>query len=83
MHINAGQIPDITKGNKDAFTYLEYAVIRGFEHHLYGDLSFELYIFSQNIHIYTKTHSTIAVITNNFHITEHNIGGGGKYKGVS
>ena len=32
MHINAGQIPDITKGNKDAFTYLEYAVIRGFEH---------------------------------------------------
>ena len=32
MHINAGQIPVITKGNKDAFTYLEYAVIRGFEH---------------------------------------------------
>ena len=32
MHINAGQIPVITKGSKGAFTYLEYAVIRGFEH---------------------------------------------------
>ena len=81
MHINAGQIPDITKGNKDALPYLEYAVIRGFEHHLYGDLSFELYIFSQNIHIYTNTfhHSCYYKY---FHITEHNIGGGGKYKGV-
>ena len=32
MHINAGQIPVITEGTKDTFTYLKYAVIRGFEH---------------------------------------------------
>ena len=32
MHINAGQIPVITEGTKDTFTYLEYDVIRGFEH---------------------------------------------------
>ena len=30
--MNAGQIPVITEGTKDAFTYLEYAVIRGLEH---------------------------------------------------
>ena len=30
--MNAGQIPVITVDTKDAFTYLEYAVIRGFEH---------------------------------------------------
>ena len=30
--MNAGQIPVITEGTRDAFTYLGYAVIRGFEH---------------------------------------------------
>ena len=52
-------------GHRIPFTYMHMIPILRFLHHLYGDFSFKLYIFSQ-IYIYIQTYSTIASITNIF-----------------
>ena len=65
MYINDASISQGNKGHRIPFTYMHMVPILRFLHHLYGDFSLELYIFSQ-IYIYIQTHSTIAAITNIF-----------------
>ena len=75
MYINDASISQGNKGHRIPFTYMHMVPILRFLHHLYGDFSLELYIFSQ-IYIYTNTfhHSRYYKY---FHKTEHSIGGEG------
>ena len=76
MHINDGQISQIIKGHRMTFTYLEYGYnLEIFYTNIYSELSFKLYLTTQ-IYTHTRTHFTIPVITNIFHMTKAQILGG-------
>ena len=71
MYINDGQISQIIKGHRMTFTYLEYGYnLEIFYTNIYSELSFKLYLTTQ-IYTHTRTHFTIPVITNIFHMTKH------------
>ena len=60
MYINDASISQGNKGHRIPFTYMHMVPILRFLHHLYGDFSLKLYIFSQiyiyiYIYIYTNT----------------------------
>ena len=81
LHINDASISQGNKGHRIPFTYSCMVPILRFLHHLYGDFSLKLYIFSQiyiyiYIYIYTNTFSC-SPYYKYFHKTKHSIGGRG------